>query len=72
MSNTASGKRTPGAPRAWMAVASRGDVEQNMPKLAVYGGTNYGTKAFDIASSTLRIRSEKRGKLFIISRSSGP
>jgi hypothetical protein len=35
-----------------MAVASRGNVEQNMPKLAVYGGTNYGTKAFDIASAT--------------------
>ena len=42
----------PGAPRAWMAVASRGNAEQNMQKLAVYGGANYGTKAFDIASST--------------------
>jgi hypothetical protein len=41
-----------GAPRAWMAVASRGNAEQNMQKLAVYGGANYGTKAFDIASST--------------------
>ncbi|MFL6677265.1 MAG: discoidin domain-containing protein [Burkholderiaceae bacterium] len=41
-----------GAPRAWMAVASRGNVEQNMQKLAVYGGSNYGTKAFDIASAT--------------------
>lgn len=41
-----------GAPRAWMAVASRGNAEQNMAKLAVYGGSNYGTKAFDIASPT--------------------
>lgn len=41
-----------GAPRAWMALSGRGQVEQSMPKLAVYGGTNYGTKAHDIASST--------------------
>jgi hypothetical protein len=41
-----------GAPRAWMALSARGQVEQSMPKLAVYGGTNYGTKALDIASST--------------------
>jgi len=42
----------PGAPRAWMALSGRGQVEQNMQKLAVYGGANYGTKALDIASST--------------------
>ncbi|MEO7017053.1 MAG: alginate lyase family protein, partial [Leifsonia sp.] len=41
-----------GAPRAWMAVASRGNAEQSMPNLAVYGGTNYGTKPLPIASST--------------------
>lgn len=41
-----------GAPRAWMAVANNGLAKQSMPKLAVYGGTNYGTKAFNIASST--------------------
>jgi hypothetical protein len=41
-----------GAPRAWMAISSRGNAEQSMPKLAVYGGTNYGTKAMGIASST--------------------
>ncbi|MGJ7498651.1 discoidin domain-containing protein [Variovorax sp. RT4R15] len=41
-----------GAPRAWMAVASNGQAKQNMQKLAVYGGSNYGTKAFNIASST--------------------
>jgi hypothetical protein len=42
----------PGAPRAWMAIASRGDAGQNMQKLAVYGGSNYGTKAMGIASAT--------------------
>lgn len=42
----------PGAPRAWMAISNRGQAEQNMPNLTVYGGTNYGNKAFDIASST--------------------
>ncbi|AMP00207.1 F5/8 type C domain protein [Collimonas arenae] len=41
-----------GAPRAWMAITNKNQAEQNMPKLAVYGGTNYGNKAFDIASST--------------------
>ncbi|MFL6700349.1 MAG: discoidin domain-containing protein [Vitreoscilla sp.] len=41
-----------GAPRAWMAIAARGNAEQNMQNLAVYGGSNYGTKAFDIASAT--------------------
>jgi hypothetical protein len=39
-------------PRAWMAVSNRGQGEQNMPKLAVYGGTNYGNKALNIASTT--------------------
>jgi hypothetical protein len=41
-----------GAPRAWMAVTNRIQVEQNMPNLAVYGGTNYGNKAMAIASTT--------------------
>jgi len=40
-----------GAPRAWMAVTNRVQAEQNMPKLAVYGGTNYGNKALAIANS---------------------
>lgn len=41
----------PGAPRAWMAITNRIRAEQNMPKLAVYGGTNYGNKALGIANS---------------------
>jgi hypothetical protein len=41
-----------GAPRAWMAVSNRGQAEQNMQNLAVYGGNNYGNKALPIASAT--------------------
>jgi hypothetical protein len=40
-----------GAPRAWMAVTNRIQAEQNMPNLSVYGGTNYGNKAFAIANT---------------------
>lgn len=40
-----------GAPRAWMAITNRIQAEQNMPNLAVYGGTNYGNKAFAIANT---------------------
>jgi hypothetical protein len=40
-----------GAPRAWMAITGRVQAEQNMPRLAVYGGMNYGNKAFAIANS---------------------
>jgi hypothetical protein len=40
-----------GAPRAWMAVTNRIQAEQNMQKLAVYGGSNYGNKAFAIANT---------------------
>jgi hypothetical protein len=42
----------PGTPRAWMGVTNRIQAEQNMPQLEVYGGTNYGNKAFAIASDT--------------------
>ncbi|WP_246394580.1 immunoglobulin-like domain-containing protein [Microbulbifer rhizosphaerae] len=42
-----------GAPRALMTVsATGGRAQQNMPKLQVYGGTNYGNKSFEVASST--------------------
>ena len=41
----------PGTPRAWMAVTNRIQAEQDMPSLAVYGGTNYGNKALNIANS---------------------
>jgi len=41
-----------GAPRATMLISNLVKAEQNMPNLAVYGGTNYGNKALSIASST--------------------
>jgi hypothetical protein len=40
-----------GAPRATMLVTNQVKVEQNMPNLAVYGGTNYGNKALPIANT---------------------
>jgi hypothetical protein len=40
-----------GAPRATMVVTNQVKVEQNMPNLAVYGGTNYGNKALNIANT---------------------
>jgi hypothetical protein len=43
---------TQGAPEAWMATTNNIQAEQNMPGLTVYGGTNYGNKAFNIASSS--------------------
>jgi len=43
---------TQGAPRAWMAVTPRIQFEQNIQGLAVYGGTNYSNKAYNIASTS--------------------
>jgi hypothetical protein len=40
-----------GAPRAWMAITNRLQAEQNMQNLSVYGGNNYGNKAFAIANT---------------------
>jgi hypothetical protein len=40
-----------GAPRALMVVTNQVNVEQNMPNLSVYGGTNYGNKALPIANT---------------------
>jgi regulation of enolase protein 1 (concanavalin A-like superfamily) len=41
-----------GAPRAWMAVTPRVQFEQNIQGLAVYGGTNYSNKAYNIPGPT--------------------
>jgi regulation of enolase protein 1 (concanavalin A-like superfamily) len=41
-----------GAPRAWMAVSPRVQFEQNIQGLAVYGGTNYSNKAYNIPGPT--------------------
>ena len=35
-----------GAPRAWMAVTTEANLEQNIQGLAVYGGTNYANKSY--------------------------
>jgi hypothetical protein len=40
-----------GAPHATMFVTNHVNVEQNMPNLAVYGGTNYGNKSLPIANT---------------------
>jgi hypothetical protein len=40
-----------GAPRALMVVTNQVKVEQNMPNLSVYGGTNYGNKGYAIANT---------------------
>jgi hypothetical protein len=40
-----------GAPRATMLVTNQVKVEQNMPNLSVYGGTNYGNKGLPIANT---------------------
>jgi regulation of enolase protein 1 (concanavalin A-like superfamily) len=40
-----------GAPRAWMAVTNRIQAEQNIQKLAVYGGNNFANKTLPIANS---------------------
>jgi hypothetical protein len=41
-----------GAPRAWMAIANRGEAEQNMRNLTVYGGSYYANKVLPIANTT--------------------
>ena len=43
---------SPGAPRVWMAVTPRIQFEQNLKGIAVYGGANYGNKAYDIGTPT--------------------
>lgn len=50
-----------GSPRAWMAVTSGGNLEQNMPGLAVYGGTNYGNKVLATGLSSYWVKLERIG-----------
>ncbi|WP_050027587.1 RICIN domain-containing protein [Verrucomicrobium sp. BvORR034] len=54
---------TAGAPRAWMAVTNRIQGEQNLQGLAVYGGNNYGNKAFNIASPSYWVKLERLGNI---------
>jgi len=50
-----------GAPRAWMAISGGGNLEQNMPNLAVYGGTNYGNKVLSSGLSSYWVKLERIG-----------
>ncbi len=52
-----------GAPRAWMAVTPRVQFEQNIQGLAVYGGTNYSNKAYNIPSSSYWVKLERLGNI---------
>ena len=50
-----------GAPRAWMALSGGGNLEQNMPGLQVYGGTNYGNKVLAGGFSSYWVKLERIG-----------
>lgn len=52
-----------GAPRAWLAVTSTGNLEQNMPNLAVYGGTNYGNKVLAQSLPSYWVKLERMGNI---------
>jgi len=52
-----------GAPRAWMALTGGGDLEQNMPNLAVYGGTNYGNKVLARSGTPYWVKLERMGNI---------
>jgi len=61
---------TAGAPRAWMALSGDGNLQQNMPGLTVYGGTNYGNKTLTPSLSSYWVKLERIGN--IISGSVSP
>ncbi|PTX94882.1 hypothetical protein DB345_11240 [Spartobacteria bacterium LR76] len=50
------------ASRAWMAI-SGGNIEQNMPNLAVYGGTNYGNKVLARSVISYWVKLERIGNI---------
>jgi hypothetical protein len=52
-----------GAPRAWMAVTPKVQFEQNIQGLAVYGGTNYSNRAYNIPSSSYWVKLERLGNI---------
>lgn len=52
-----------GAPRAWMAVTPKVQFEQNIQGLAVYGGTNYSNRAYNIPSSSYWVKLERIGNI---------
>jgi len=52
-----------GSPRAWMAVSSEGHLQQNMPSLVVYGGTNYGNKTVVKSLPAHWVKLERMGNI---------
>ena len=52
----------PGAPRAWMAIDSKGQALQNMTNLAVYGGSNYANKVVS-SGTTYWVKLERVGNI---------
>ena len=52
-----------GSPRAWMAITGGGNLEQNMPNLAVYGGNNYGNKVLTTSLSSYWVKLERMGNI---------
>lgn len=52
-----------GASRGWMTISSRGQAEQNMNGFEIYGGTNYGNKAYTIAQKSYWVKMERIGKI---------
>jgi hypothetical protein len=52
-----------GAPRAWMCLTGEGNLQQNMPSLAVYGGTNYGNKTVVSSLSSYWVKLERIGNI---------
>ena len=54
---------TQGAPRAWMAVTGRANLEQNIQGLAVYGGTNYSNKTLSTSLPSYWVKLERIGNI---------
>jgi hypothetical protein len=54
-----------GAPRVWMAITPNRTFEQNLKGLAVYGGANYGNKAYDVGtpSASYWVKLERIGNI---------
>jgi hypothetical protein len=52
-----------GAPRAWMCLTGDGNLQQNMPNLTVYGGTNYGNKTVVSSVSSYWVKLERIGNI---------
>jgi hypothetical protein len=51
------------APRAWMCLSGEGSLQQNMPHLSVYGGTNYGNKTLATSLSSYWVKLERIGNI---------